>query len=85
MVYYANLGNRVLVVYEYDEFGNILSARNVYYNTSTLLPSLVPGGEYVDGTPIPYYLVKEIDNSYRYAGYEYIKEIGIYDLNARYL
>ena len=25
-----------------------------------------------------------INNPYRYAGYEYIEEIGIYDLNARY-
>lgn len=49
-----------LVVYEYDEFGNVT------FET-------VVDEEY-----------ENFDTPYRYAGYEYIEKVGLYDLNARY-
>ena len=56
----CNLDGDTLVVYEYDEFGNVTSE------------TVVDEG------------YANFDNPYRYAGYEYLEQIGIYDLNARY-
>ena len=56
----CNLDGDTLVIYDYDEFGNVIS-ETVIDETYT-----------------------NFDNPYRYAGYEYIEEVKLYDLNARY-
>ncbi len=82
VVYQANTDGIVLVVYDYDEFGNVVSEENVVNSVSTLAPSLA--GTADTATETIWASTDSIDNPYRYAGYEYIEEIGIYDLNARY-
>ena len=56
----CNIDGDSLVVYEYDEFGN-------------LIDEVVTDETYTN-----------FDNPYRYAGYEYLEEVNLYDLNARY-
>ena len=75
VIYQASTtSGRVLVSYDYDEFGNVID--NTASNNARI-PGPVENTEYADGS-------YPVDNPYRYAGYEYIEEIGIYDLNARY-
>ncbi len=82
VVYYTNLDNIVLVVYDYDEFGNVIREENVVNSVSTLLPSIAGSTE--TATETIWASIESIDNPYRYAGYEYIEEVKLYDLNARY-
>ncbi len=82
VVYYTNLDNIVLVVYDYDEFGNVIREENVVNSVSTLLPSIA--GTTETATETIWASIESIDNPYRYAGYEYIEEVKLYDLNARY-
>ncbi len=60
VVVICNLDNETLVIYDYDEFGNVTSETDVDEEFANF------------------------DNPYRYAGYEYIEEVKLYDLNARY-
>ncbi len=73
VVYYANIYGHIIDRYNYDEFGNHI------YNLSVnaRVPSAVITPDYIEG-------YAPIDNPYRYAGYEYIEEVKLYDLNARY-
>lgn len=67
------------VEYEYDEFGQVSSYE---YAISTMAPVMAPTIDTTDEVS-----PKELGyvcNPYRYAGYEYLEQIGIYDLNARY-
>ena len=63
-----------LVTYDYDEFGNVID--NIASNNARA-PGLVETPDYADES-------YPVDNPYRYAGYEYIEEVKLYDLNARY-
>lgn len=56
----CNVNSDTLVVYEYDEFGNVISETVIDED------------------------FENFDNPYRYTGYEYIEEVKLYDLNARY-
>lgn len=58
----------------------MISEVNVVNLVSPLLPSAFP----VIDTVTPSVSREPIDNPYRYAGYEYIEEVKLYDLNARY-
>ncbi len=74
MVYQAGITyGHILKQYDYDEFGNLIDA-GTFINAR--LPAPAGPGIDFDGHPI--------DNPYRYAGYEYIEEVKLYDLNARY-
>ena len=82
VIYQAKLDGEVLLIYGYDEFGNVVFERNLEDDGSLFAPSMVPPIGGVEELPeIEYH---SIDNPYRYAGYEYLEQIGIYDLNARY-
>lgn len=72
----------VEITYDYDEFGNIISEEAVETSVSTLAPSMI--GKVESAEENVGIIKTVINNPYRYAGYEYIEEIGIYDLNARY-
>lgn len=82
VMYQANLNGIMLRIYDYDEFGNVVLDESNLYNWSLFVPGAVP--DFDDGTETPTYPRDEISNPYRYAGYEYIEEVKLYDLNARY-
>ena len=72
--------------YRYDEFGNVTYEEDCYEVESGFSPHLTlnpvePSDEFV-----PERVVTEcyVENPYRYAGYEYLENVDLYDLNARY-
>ena len=75
VVYQADIDGTVLETYNYDEFGN--PAETAFYLIQLREPEII---EVEDEQEKPV----SIRNPYRYAGYEYIEEVGLYDLSARY-
>jgi len=83
VIRWNNKSLNMFIEYDYDEFGNIVSEETYDYSINTFAPSGVIIPDYADDryNDIEFNVVV---TPYRYAGYEYIEEIGIYDLNARY-
>lgn len=72
--------------YRYDEFGNVTCEEDCCEVESGIAPhlnldSVEPPGEIVIIPPITECYV---ENPYRYAGYEYLENVDLYDLNSRY-
>ena len=74
IVLVRSVSGETLAEYAYDEFGNPLS------DGISLQFTIEP----VEGAEEKTDYSQEIDNPYRYAGYEYLDSVDLYDLNARY-
>ena len=74
IVLVKSVSGETLAEYAYDEFGNPLS------DGISLQFTIEP----VEGAEEKTDYSQEIDNPYRYAGYEYLDSVDLYDLNARY-
>ncbi len=79
VVYLTDTDGIVQITYDYDEFGNPVETTS--YRIQPKAPGMV---EVEDAEEKVEIITSAIYNPYRYACYEYIEEIGIYDLNARY-
>ncbi len=79
VVYLTDTDGIVQITYDYDEFGNPIETTS--YRIQPRAPGMV---EVEDAEEKVEIITSAIYNPYRYACYEYIEEIGIYDLNARY-
>ena len=74
IVLVKSVSGETLAEYAYDEFGNPLSDGISLQFTIEPVESAEEKTDYS----------QEIDNPYRYAGYEYLDSVDLYDLNARY-
>ena len=74
IVLVKSVSGETLAEYAYDEFGNPLSDGISLQFTIEPVESADEKTDYS----------QEIDNPYRYAGYEYLDSVDLYDLNARY-
>ncbi len=79
VVYLTDTDGIVQITYDYDEFGN--SVETTSYQIQPRAPGMVEVEDAEENVEI---IASAVYNPYRYACYEYIEEIGIYDLNARY-
>jgi len=71
----------VLQLYAYDEFGNVVLDSYI-----GIISPFLDLDQAEDGKEpfFPELRRTQIDNPYRYAGYEYLDGVKLYDLNARY-